>query len=84
MSRIIKKKDYELYLQGEASSIDLILDEIFNKIRDNLKNEARSKGFEISVIDRRMDLINLRVNIPNASEELKNNLASLDPFIICE
>ena len=83
--RIISKKDLFDFKEGKDNvKINKIWQEILNDLPEKLKKEAINKGFNLTEIDRSMELINLIIEIPKASQSLELALVNLNPFIICE
>lgn len=84
-TRIISKQEYQKYKNGNKNtSIQWIWEDILQKLPGNLRIEAVEKGFTLNEVDRQMDLINLLIEVPDASEELKLAILNAWPFVVCE
>lgn len=84
-TRIISKQEYQKYKNGsKTTSIHLIWENILQKLPGNLRIEAVEKGFTLREVDRSMDLINLLIEVPNATEELERAILNAWPFVVCE
>lgn len=84
LNRVVRKKDYELFLKGEDNLINNIWNEILDSLSKELKQEALKKGFKLELLDQQMDLLNLKLIVEDASDELELAILHRSPFIICE
>lgn len=82
--QVITKQDYDEFLKiGTNKQIQIIWEHILNLLTEESKKEALEKGYKLKEEDESMGMINLTFEVPNASQNLIDDLARHYAIIIC-
>jgi len=83
--RVFTLRDYENYLAGDKNTaIHRVWNGLIAQLPDDLKKEALDKGFTLKKeIDKKLELLNLTIEIPNASKELNDKFQTSLAYLIC-
>jgi len=82
--KVVTKYEMDRFLKGEQ---DTKVHEIWNNMiatfPEALKKEASEKGFKLNEVDRAMGLTTYMIELISPSDDLRKEVESQIPFIIC-